>query len=309
MAEISYSVVKASARKGQLLSDQQIMDLASSKDLKEFITKLKDRYPSLLTLGAKPTLENIDKALFEAFCEEVQEFIGVFPKAEKILGLLKQDLEEGKVAQELSEVLRERKGKEKEYEELVAKLHRIGFDEEVKEGERIFEKYGIPGLIASAFARRRLLKLTVLLKKYKADVSEVLAEYLKLKIDEFNLTTLMRGIKNGIRRDALEELFISDGKRFKEKLLREAVKAPDLGKAISVLGYGHLQEDPRSLERELEKEIRGILTKAYYGGYTDLAAVIGYLELKKLEVLNLIRVANCIERGIAPKDVSAEFLF
>lgn len=307
MAEISYAVVKASARKGQLLSAQQIMDLASSKDLKEFITKLKDRYPSLLTLGAAPTFETIEKTMFEAFSEEVQEFIGIFPKAEKILRLLKQELEEGKAAQELSEVLTERN--EKEYEDLVAKLHRMGFDEEVKEGERIFEKYGIPGLVASAFARCRLLKLTNSLKKYNTEVSEALAEYLKLKIDEFNITTLMRGIKNGIRRDALEELFISDGKRFKEKLLREAVKAPDFSKAISILGYGHLQEDPRSLERELEKEIRGILTKAFYGGYTDLAAVIGYLELKKLEVLNLIRVANCIGRGIAPKDVSAEFLF
>lgn len=305
--EISYVAVKAAARKGQLLSEQQILDLASSKDLKELINKLKDRYPSLLVLGSTPSLEAIEKIIFEEFCREVEEFAEMFPKAKTILRLFEQEIDERKASQELILALTERKGKE--YEESVLKLRQLGYDEEIKEGERIFQKYSIPGLVESVFARCRLLKLRKFLKKYKAGVSEVLAEYVGLKIDEFNLSTLIRGIKNDIRRDALEELLIPDGGRFRLAILKEAVKAHDVNKAVAILGYSAFQDNLRSLERELEREVKRILTRAYYNGYTNLAAVIGYLELKKIEVMTVTRIANCISRGIEPKRIVSEFLF
>lgn len=307
MAEISYAVVKAAARKGQLLTEQQILDLASSKDLKEVINKLKERYPSLLTLGPTPDIEAFEKTLFESFCEEVEEFVKIFPKAGKILKLFEQEIEEGKAAQELIEVIRE--GKEKGYREVVSKLRQMGFDDEIKEGERVFQKYGVPGLVSSAFARCRLLKLKKFLMKYNASVSEVLKEYVEFKIDEFNLHTLIRGIKNEIRRDALEELIIANGGRFRDRLIKEAVKSQDIKKAVSALGYGTYQDDLRFLERELERRVKRVLTRAFYNGYIDLPAAIGYLELKKVEVINLVRIANCISRGIEPKKISSDFLF
>ncbi|MCX8182462.1 MAG: V-type ATPase subunit [Candidatus Methanomethyliaceae archaeon] len=303
---ISYAVVKAAARKGQLLPEQQILDLTSSKDLKELINKLKDRYPSLLTLGPVPSVEAIEKTIFEAFCGEVEEFVEMFPKAGKILRLFEQEIDEEKNAKELIEVLTERK---KEYVELVSRLRQKGYDEEIKESERIFQKYGIPSLVISAFAKCRLLKLRKFLKGYKAGVSEVLAEYVGLKVDEFNFNTVIRGIKNNIRRDALEELLIPDGRRFGYALLKEAIKAPDVKKAVATLGYGAYQDDLRSLERVLEREVRRILTRAYYNGYTNLAAVIGYLELKKIEVMNVVRIVKCISRGIESKRIVSEFLF
>ncbi|MBC7112958.1 MAG: V-type ATPase subunit [Candidatus Methanomethyliales bacterium] len=307
MEEVSYAVVKAAARKGRLLSEQQILDLASSKDLKEITNKLKEDYPSLLTLSVPLNFEGFEKAMFEALHKEVEEFVEVLPKAGGILRLLEQEMEEGKASQELIEALMEKK--EKEYKDIVSRLHQMGFDEEIKESERIFQKYGVPGLIVSAFTRCRLLKLRRFLKKCKEGVSDVLAEYIGLKVDEFNLTTIIRGIKNDIRRDALEELLIPEGRRFNYKLLREAAKAPDVKKAVVALGCGGFQEDLRALERELERDLRGVLTRAYYGGYTNLAAVIGYLELKKTEVMNIIRIANCISRGIEPRRIVSEFLF
>jgi vacuolar-type H+-ATPase subunit C/Vma6 len=309
LAGISYAVVKAAARKGRLLSEQQILDLASSKEFKELVNKLKDAYPSLLTLGALLNFEGIEKAMYEAFRGEVEEFIGMLPKAGKILRLLEQEMEEGKASQELMGALMEKK--EKEYKDVVSRLRQMGFDEEIKEGERVFQKYGVPGLVASAFTRCRLLKLRKLLERSKegGPASEVLGEYVGLKVDEFNLTTVIRGIKNDIRRDALEELLIPDGRRFDYRLLREAVKAPDVEKAVIALGCGAYQEDLRSLERGLERELRAVLTRAYYGGYTNLAAVVGYLELKKAEVMNILRIANCVSRGIEAKRIVSEFLF
>ncbi|MEM4644154.1 MAG: V-type ATPase subunit [Candidatus Methanomethylicaceae archaeon] len=307
MSEISYAVVKAAARKGQLLLEQQILDLASSKELKELVNKLKDKYPSLLALGPNPSLEAFERTIFDDFCKEVEEFAEMFPKAKMILRLFEQEIDEERISQELIWALSERK--EKEYEEIVLKLRQMGYDEEIKESERIFQKYNTPGLVASVFARCRLLKLRKFLKKYKAGVPEVLAEYVRLKVDEFNITTLIRGIKNDIRRDALEELLIPDGGRFRHTLLKEAVKAPDVNKAVAVLGYSTYQDNLRSLERELEREVKRILTRAYYNGYTNLAAVIGYLELKKIEVMNIVRIANCISRGIESKKIASEFLF
>lgn len=305
MGGVTYAVVKASARKSDLLTDQQIIDLASSKDLKELVNKIKDRYPTVLSVGGSPTLEDVEKAVLDSFCSEVEEFIKVFPKARNVLKMVKQEVEEVEAARVLVDGLMEGK---KGYEVMVAKLKQMGFEEEVKEGERVFEKYGIPGLVASVFARCRILKFLKFLKDYGAGVSDVLGSYISLKVDEFNLATLLRGIKNGIRRDALEELLILGRGSVKDGLLKDALKAADLKSALSILGIGAYQEDLRSVERSIERRIRGVLTRAYYGGYTDLAAVVGYLGLKRLEVINIIRIANCISRGIETRRVAQEFI-
>ncbi len=306
MADTAYAVVKASARKGDLLTDQQMIDLASSKDLGELVNKLKDRYSELLKIVGSPTLEAMEKSVSESFCNEVEDFIKVFPKARNILKLIRQELEEGRAVKILVDGLME--GKKKGYSDIVVKLKQMGFDEEIKEGEKVFDKYGVPGLVASVFARFRILKLMKFLRSYGGEVSDALAEHVSLKVDEFNLSTLLRGIKNGIRRDALEELVIISGGSLRSRLIKEAAKAPDLKKALLTLGMSAYQEDPRSLERSIEKKIRSALTRAYYGNYTDLGAVVGYLELKKLEVINIIRIASCISRGIEPSRVVQDFI-
>ncbi|MGQ9759633.1 MAG: V-type ATPase subunit [Candidatus Methanomethylicaceae archaeon] len=306
VGETTFAVVRASARKGDLLTDQQIIDLASSKDLKELVNKIKDRYPALLNISVLITSEAVEETLLKSFCDEVEEFIEVFPKARDVLKILRQEVEEAKAARILVEELKE--GKKKSYGDTIAKLEEMGFEDEAREGERIFARYGIPGLVTSAFARCRLLKTFRVLKDYKAEVSKVLTGYLSLKVDQFNLATLLRGIKNDIRRDALEELLILGRGTIKDHLLKDAVKAPDVKKALSILGISSYQEDLRSIERAIERKIRGVLTRAYYEGYTDLAAVVGYLELKRLEVINITRIANCISRGIEPKRILQEFI-
>ncbi|MEM4608615.1 MAG: V-type ATPase subunit, partial [Candidatus Methanomethylicaceae archaeon] len=67
------------------------------------------------------------------------------------------------------------------------------------------------------------------------------------------------------------------------------------------------QKSLRDIEREFEKRMRKILLEGYYKGYGSLEAVIAYIELKKIEIKNLIRILNCINLKIDPKIAIQEY--
>lgn len=90
----TYAVVRASARKGQLLSDQQLIDLTSSRDLKDFLNRVKERYP-VLALNVTPPLKEVEDLLLKVFRDEVDEFIKMCPDMSPMLQLIKREIEGG----------------------------------------------------------------------------------------------------------------------------------------------------------------------------------------------------------------------
>jgi vacuolar-type H+-ATPase subunit C/Vma6 len=193
-------------------------------------------------------------------------------------------------------------------EDALAAIVKMGFKDEAEEATKNFEKYSAPGFIDSVFVRSRLIKLLELIEK--GDF-EGLNKYLKLKIDLYNIVTIMRGIKNGADKKALEQLVIANGGGINSQQLREAIKSSDVQKALAYLESTGLPkvDTVRELEKAYEVKIARTLNRTFYSGYMEIGAIVGYLELKMREIRNIIRIANAISRGIDPKKISQEFIF
>jgi len=282
------------------------MELASSKDLRDLVNRLKDHYPVLVS---KLTLsvEELEELLLESFRGEADEFISAAPKAAHLLRLVKRESEEQDAIELLKQHLNilqpedirghKKVGKEDAMNQLAAR----GFSKEADDATHIYEKYKIPGLIDVVFERDRILAMFRAEKEVGA-MSGVGA-YLKYKVDVFNTTLVLRGIRNGIDRKALEELLIPRGGGIDVTTLSNALKQSDVEKAVTFLesvGVSKV-ESARMVERAYEEKIPKMMTHVHYRGYLDIGAVLGYLELKLAEIRNVTRIANGVNRKLDPK--------
>lgn len=314
MTDLVFGAVKASSRKGELLTNQQIIDLVGSRDLKDLLNRVKDRYPFLASLN--PSLKELEEALLESYKDEVREFIKVTPELGPVLRMALREVDEAEATDALKAQLgistpESVEGQRKaSREEVLARIASKGFASEVKDAIGIYEKYKVPGLIDAVFARQRLLNLGSPDAGVAKDISEELHDYTRLKIDVFNIDILLRGIKNGIERKALAEIIIFGGS-LPKKLLQETLKQTDVKKVLSLIesaGFPKV-DSPRALERYYESKISRLMSRTYYSGYLGAGAIMGYIELKYREIRNIIRIANAISLGIDPKRLVQDFIF
>ena len=309
--DITSAVIKASARKGTLLTDQQLIDLAPSKDLKDLLNRVKERYPNLSSVALTP--KAIEEGFLDCYRQEISEFQKAAPDISMILSIVWREVDEWEAVDLLKTQLGIMApiGEKRTRDDITALLNVMGFSIESKKATLIYEKYKVPALIDSAFARQRIVDLSASLARLGGSTEEKMKEYLNYKIDVFNLDLLMRGLKNDIDREALSELLICDGGSVKSQILKEAVKQPTIEKALTLIeGRGLPKvESARDLERYYEQKISRLMPKAYYNGYTEVGAILGYLELKLREIKDIIRIANAISRGLEPKRIAQEFIF
>lgn len=314
LTDLVFGAVKASSRKGRLLTNQQIIDLVGSRDLKDLLNRLKDRYPALATVA--PSLRPIEETLLKSYKDEVSDLIKAAPDLAPILRMAIREVEELQVIEGLKAQLglvspetgggQRRLGREEALTQFASK----GFAFEVESATDIYERYKIPGLIDAVFARQRILNLFSADVGIADDVSEELREYTRLKIDIFNADILLRGVQNGIDSKALMEIVIPGGS-IPRKLLQDAVKQTDIKKVLALIeGAGLPKVDSaRALERYYESKIVSLMSRTYYDGYLGAGAIMGYLELKLREIRNIIRIANSISLGMDPKRIMQEFIF
>jgi vacuolar-type H+-ATPase subunit C/Vma6 len=309
--DLTSAVIKASARKGALLTDQQLIDLASSKDLKDLLNRVKERYPNLSSVALTP--KAIEEGFMESYKQEISEFQKVAPDISMILNIVRHEVDEWEAVELLKTQLGiiAPIGPTRSKEDTSALLNVMGFSIEAKKATLIYEKYKVPALIDSTFARQRIVDLSASLAKLGGNTKEKMKEYLNYKIDVFNLDLLIRGLKNDIDRKALAELLIYNGGSVKSQILKEAVKQPTIEKALTLIeGRGLPKvESARDLERYFEQKVSRLMSRTYYNGYVEVGAILGYLELKLREIRDIIRIANAISRGIEPKKIAQEFIF
>lgn len=308
MSDPIYTVVKASARKGRLLTREQFLELSYSKDLKELANKLKERVPNLevTALSAKA----LEGALYSAYLAEVDEFMKTSDKLTKALSFFRREIADTEKAEALKSALAENLP-DKQKEDSLLRLKAEGFEREVETASRVFTKYRIPGLVNAVFARQRILDLCEDVGKLGREARSGLIDFIKTKVDYFNSITIIRGLKNGVPPAAISELLIYQLGSIPEEKLNEATKQGDAEKAAAFLltvlsskGTG-----ARGLEKLYEEKLGKNAERAYYKNYSNLAAVFSYLELKLRETKNLIRLANIIERGMDPKRSVQEFIY
>ncbi|TDA40014.1 MAG: hypothetical protein DSO09_01420 [Candidatus Methanomethylicota archaeon] len=281
-----YTAVKASAKRSKMLSERQLIELTSSKDLNELVSRLRSIYPELADV--KPDSRNIEEKLLELFYTELSEFIKIAPSYRELLELLKQEFEEENIAKTILE------------------KYKKGLLNEINEEFKKIIEYEVPGVVISFIAKNRILKIIELTKKY--NIYNVLKSYISLKIDEHNVLTIIRGIKNNIRKDILMKLLILEGGKIDKKILSEALKEENIDKALSILSMEEYKDNQRAIERDFEKKLISILKKMYYEDYVGLGEIIAYIEMKKIEIKNIIRIAISIEKGIIPSTIVQEFI-
>ncbi|MBC7120410.1 MAG: V-type ATPase subunit [Candidatus Methanosuratus sp.] len=308
MSDPAYTVVKASARKGGLLTREQLLELSYSKDLKELAGRLKERMPEFEASAL--TAKVFEDALYGAYIAEVEEFMRISDKVSKTLGFFKREVEDTSKAESLKSILSGNLP-EKQKEELLSRLKAGGLGREIEEASNAFSKYGILGLVDVIFAKHRLLDLCEDLVRSGGEAMSGLADFLKMKVDYFNVITIIRGIKNGVPQEALQDLLIYQFGSLSEERIKEAIKQGEAEKAANFImsfmpskGAG-----ARDLEKRYEESLSKVAQRAYYRNYSNLAAVFAYLELKLRETKNLIRLANIIERGLDPKRSLQEFIY
>ncbi|RZN56354.1 MAG: hypothetical protein EF809_03000 [Candidatus Methanomethylicota archaeon] len=286
MSDVVYTAVKASAKRSKMLSERQLIELTSSKDLNELVSRLRSIYPELADV--KPDSRNIEEKLLELFYTELSEFIKIAPSYRELLELLKQEFEEENIAKTILE------------------KYKKGLLNEINEEFKKIIEYEVPGVVISFIAKNRILKIIELTKKY--NIYNVLKSYISLKIDEHNVLTIIRGIKNNIRKDILMKLLILEGGKIDKKILSEALKEENIDKALSILSMEEYKDNQRAIERDFEKKLISILKKMYYEDYVGLGEIIAYIEMKKIEIKNIIRIAISIEKGIIPSTIVQEFI-
>ncbi|MEM2743243.1 MAG: hypothetical protein QXF54_04510, partial [Candidatus Methanomethylicaceae archaeon] len=132
----AYVAVMAAARKSRMLTEQQMIEFLSLKNIEELINRIKDYYQ--ITIQTPLNIERIEEEFIEKFYKEVEEFIEKLPSRRKLLKLIIREFEDERIARKIIEL----RNKEKEY---LNKLREMEYDEEIKECENILS-YGIPGL-------------------------------------------------------------------------------------------------------------------------------------------------------------------
>ncbi|RWX72938.1 MAG: H(+)-transporting two-sector ATPase [Candidatus Methanosuratincola subterraneus] len=308
MSDPVYTVVKASARKGRLLTREEFLELSYSKDLKELANKLKERVPTLEApaLSAKA----LEASLYSAYLAEVDEFTKTSDRLKKALSFFKREVTDTERAETLKSALAGNLP-EKQREEPLIRLKAEGFDREVEASSKAFMKYRIPGLVDVAFARQRILDLCEDIGKLGREARTGLTDFVKTKVDYFNSMTIIRGLKNGVPPAAISELLIYQLGSIPDEKLNEATKQGASEKAAAFLlsTLSSKGSGARDLERLYEERLGKNAERAYYRNYSNLAAVFSYLELKLRETKNLIRLANIIEREMDPKKSVQEFIY
>ncbi len=313
LTDLVFGAVKASSRKGKLFTEQQIIDLVGSRDLKDLQNRIKERYP--LLAAATPSLKGIEEGLIKSYKDEIDRFIKATPDLEPALRMAQREVDEYRAIETLKSrvgifATDSKGGERRPLKEDAAQSALKGFEREVEEATEIYEKYKVPGLIDAVFARQRIRNLFSTDAGMTKDVLEELGEYARLKADVFNISVLLRGIKNGIDRKALMEMVLPGG-GISWKLLQEAAKQAEIKKAMTLLEVAGLPktDSPRALERFYESRISKMMNRAYYDGYLGAGAIMGYLELKYREIRNIMRIANAISLGIDPKRAVQDFIF
>jgi len=316
LVDLTYAVVKASAKKGKLLTDQNFVEVAGARDLRDFAGRVKERYPNLGAM-IDPSLREIEDQLRGNFTAEVDEFSKAAPELSQLFELLKRELEEVRAVSLVKWQLglipwsAEMGPKEPGRGEERSIANSRDFAQEADNAKMVFQRYGVPGLIEVVFERGRILKMLGAVSRLRGGAAEGLRNYMRLKVDFFNAIVILRGIRNGVDRKALEEITIPEGGSLSRAALRDMLKAADVAAGLGCLASSGVFKAAslRELERGYGERLSRIATRTYYGGYIDIGAIVGYLELKLREIRILIRIANAIARGIDPKRVAQDLVY
>lgn len=156
-----------------------------------------------------------------------------------------------------------------------------------------------------------------------ADEDKELIEPLaRQQMEQFHLMLTVRGkFHHGFTTESLLSLSVpgsgAAGERFKAMLAASDISA------VAKLGLGHVFDelpgasgtaenasaiDPAALESLAARRFLRLANGAFRRSHLGLAAVAGYLEIRRVEVANLITLSEGVRLGVAPESIRARMI-
>jgi vacuolar-type H+-ATPase subunit C/Vma6 len=178
--------------------------------------------------------------------------------------------------------------------------------------------YFLEAALDSAYFQVLLTRLQGLHKFSHKDY-EILTPMILQEVDIFHLMHIIRGrFHYGLKPEVLQ-LFHVAGTRISRGIFKEILDSHDLVESVGMLQGRVVDEvpfihelscesgasavDETSLERYAWKRYLRLANLAFRQSHIGLAAVIGYVGIRRIEIANLITISEGIRKGLAPEKI------
>ena len=330
--DIVYIATKAHAKKLYLIPPLVLKrDIAASKNLEELTSYLHLTYyrDELMALG-KVSLGELIKVFKKVFCERVKSFVDLLPR--KFRRFMEQYLMlfdiEGVI-----EILAEKMGgrKHREIEYYAYPFSRVDFEYLLSEGDLessvlalmgpplylsretvdMWTKYRSLYIIELGLLREYYIRLLEILNKMPSDEAEALREIIGVEVDTANISIIVGPMLYGYSPEIALKMLIPYTYKVSLSSLKEAygLEAKVLTKLVPE-EYRDVVENLLAGNDVLAKcltyrlilrRIKSILPRYP----VSFAFVFGVIKLFEFEYRNLRLIAECIEGGLSPAEISS----
>tara|TARA_B100001179_G_C18555958_1_gene388264 strand:- start:166 stop:1230 length:1065 start_codon:yes stop_codon:yes gene_type:complete len=334
MSDLTYSVVKAYAKKGSLLSRPELENLAESKNLDELVNRLRaTSYNEEVGKIEQPYSPiNLELAFRENLAKIHYTLIKIAPNSQLIRSYYLQY-----IGTNLKTIL---KGKalDKSYDELIKNINLFpeqligrrdivikalssnNLDEAVNillesefkdEIEKAYKTYQNKNefQIFDIYIDKAIFQgiINQLLKVNNNDRQKI-SEIVSTDIDSYNLLAILRSKLWNIDKSVIKELLIYPTFKISSNILKKIIQTDSITEAIKYLNvaeYKNFIQTTNSDEEIISKLERGfkILTykkskKSFLWNAFDSTQILGLIKLKEIECENLSSIAFGVKAGM-----------
>lgn len=324
----SYPNARIRAMEARLFTEQKFNELAESKTLNNFIMNLEDTdYKPYLTSLPALNSESIDRALDKALTDTYGLFFKILPKrTREFFKLLLEEWDVRNITSSVKAKLRGEVARDyiNEIGTMVEKVKAIAdaksFEEilvilEGTEYEEAYQKLLLKEITPEEFEtelyKNHYLKLSKYAATRKDEEKTILQEFVSLKIDKINLSTILRGKAHGLGADKLRDSLILGGK-IKRKTLEALANMEDVEMVLAELDSTEysgiirehreeILEDISAFERAFDRYILQRMAELTRFYPLSIAVPLSYILQKESEIRKLKAIAKLIEDGVKPE--------
>jgi len=335
-----YAVAKSFGIRGQILPFQFLEELAESRNLSEYVDKLRiTPYGQHLAGLPKPYDQlAIEKMLRRHLIDVHYKLMSVVPKAEllsvyfyryvaanmkavlraKAMGKSFEEIQAGLdlYAEELLKVRDEiiRAATAPSAEEAVEELKRTFLVVDATLAYQIWMEKKDLSILDAAIDRAVYEKIVKAFKKTPRRERKSVKEFISLEIDGYQILTILRAKTWEIPSPQIKMLILDRTYNIPKDNLEEMIEAEDFEEAFQILSETHYSRfikaearDRASILRELEEAFRREIYKTALRMYRlkpfSLGVVLSTIILKELEVRNLTTIAIGLSEGLAASNI------
>ncbi len=330
-----FGTVKSFRLRGVLLTKDDYQTLAESRDLDEFITRLKNtRYLEQASDVQKPysaqgielTLKTdlinyhaemdriaLNSALLKRYFLRYMVWNIKFILKSK--ALLKSEEEiRAKLNLRAEEII----GKRdiivrallaKDLEEAIATLIQTEFGEDAQEAVRIYREHRDIQVFDTFLDHTFYSKLYDVIKETDKESQHIVLR----EIDAYNILSILRGKFWGLKEEQIQDLIVGKSAPLSKDIIQKMISAYNIQEALSVLANTSYHDiipqqitDDISAIAAIESALNSILLKDYLATYLHPfreANILAAIRLKSIEIRNLTAIATGVEQRIPAESI------